>query len=163
MKFRPGCSRVVSRFQLSTDSFTPYSEAVDRTFGDDIHYAQIHKEYREETKEEVRKYSPGQIIRVTKLPITGTPNPKRISTSHIERLNLTARMNCRRFTRLSNGFSKSLMHHEAAVALHFFHYNFVRIHQTLRVTPAMEAKVTRKFWNWTDLLTYGKTNQQKAA
>ena len=148
-------TRVATRFQLSTDSFAPYKEAVDSTFGTDIHYAQIHKKYREETREEARRYSPGNIIRVTKLPITGTPNPKRISTSHIERLNLTARMNCRRFTRLSNAFSKSLMHHEAAVALHFFHYNFVRVHQTLRVPPAVEAKITNKLWKWEDLLTWG--------
>jgi len=147
-------TRVSTQFQLSTDSFGPYREAVDRVFGDDIHYAQIHKEYREETKEEARKYSPGKIIRVTKMQITGQPNPKRISTSHIERLNLTARMNCRRFTRLSNAFSKSLAHHEAAVALHFFHYNFVRPHQTLRVTPAFQARVTNKLWKWEDLLNW---------
>ncbi|MBI1804350.1 MAG: IS1 family transposase [Ignavibacteriae bacterium] len=152
--------RVATRFQLSTDSFIPYREAVDRVFGNDIAYAQIHKEYRQDPMNE-KRYSPGKIIRVTKNPITGNPNPKRISTSHIERLNLTARMNCRRFTRLSNAFSKSLTHHEAAVALHFFHYNFVRTHQTLRVTPAVEAKVTNRLWNWEDLLNWGR--EAKAA
>ena len=149
-------TRVTTRFQLSTDSFPAYRDAVDRVFGDDIAYAQITKVYREETKEDARKYSPGTIIRVTKTPMTGEPDPKRISTSHIERLNLTARMNCRRFTRLSNGFSKSLAHHEAAVALHFFFYNFIRVHQTLRVTPAFEARITNRLWNWEDLLTWRK-------
>lgn len=148
-------TRVSTRFQLSTDSFIPYREAVDRVFGSDIDYAQIHKEYREEQQSE-KRYSPAQIIRVTKKRISGYPDRKQVSTSHIERLNLTTRMNCRRFTRLSNAFSKSLLHHEAAVALHFFHYNFVRLHQTLRVTPAFQAKVTNRLWNWEDLLNWGK-------
>ena len=153
-------TRVITRFQLSTDSFKPYRDAVDRVFGDDIAYAQIHKEYREDTKEETRRYSPGKIIRVDKNVITGSPDPKRISTSHIERLNLFARTNCRRFTRLSNGFSKSLPHHEAAVALHFFYYNFIRIHQTLRVTPAVEAKVTNRLWTWEDLLRWDRMSEK---
>ena len=154
-------TRVVTRFQLSTDAFAPYKDAVDRVFGDDIAYAQIHKEYREETKEEARKYSPGKIIRVTKNPITGSPNPDRISTSHIERLNLTTRTHCKRYVRLSLGFSKSLIHHEAATALHFFAYNFVKTHGTM--TPAMQSGVTNRFWDWTDLLSWGKTAQQIAA
>jgi hypothetical protein len=145
--------RVATRFQLSTDSFAPYKESVDRVFGSDIDYAQIHKEYREDQQSE-KRYCPAQIIRVTKKRISGYPDRKRVSTSHVERLNLTARMNCRRFTRLSNGFSKSLQHHEAAVALHFFHYNFIRPHQTLRVPPAVEARVTNKLWKWEDLLNW---------
>ena len=153
-------TRVVTRFQLSTDAFAPYRDAVDRVFGDEVAYGQIHKEYREETKEEARRYSPGKIIRVTKNVVTGYPNKKRISTSHIERLNLSTRTHCRRYTRLSLGFSKSLIHHEAATALHFFAYNFIKIHSALRVSPAMEAKVTNRLWNWQDLLTW---NQERIA
>jgi len=147
-------TRVVSRFQLSTDSFTPYLDAVDTVFGADIDYGQIHKEYGEPKGEE-RRYSPGHIIRATKKVIMGQPVQKRICTSYIERQNLTVRMQQRRFTRLTNGFSESLKHHEAAIDLHFFHYNFVRIHQTLRVTPAMEAKITNRLWSWKDLLMWG--------
>ena len=146
--------RITSRFQLSTDAFAPYFNVVDSVFGNDVDYGQIHKEYREETKGE-KRYSPGQIIRVTIKSLIGNPKRKHISTSHIERQNLTIRMNMRRFTRLTNGYSKSLRHHKAAVALHFFFYNFVRIHESLRVTPAMEAKITNKLWNWSDLLTWG--------
>lgn len=146
--------RVATRFQLSTDSFAPYKDAVDRVFGQDIHYGQITKVYREETKEEARKYSPGTIIRTTKTVVTGEPNPKRISTSHIERLNLSTRLHCKRYARLTNAYSRSLLHHEAAVALHFFQHNFIRRHETLRCTPAMQAKITNRFWNFEDLLTW---------
>ena len=153
-------TRVTSRFQLSTDSFSAYKEAVDRVFGEDIDYAQIHKEYQE-TQDGEKRYSPARIIRVSKKPVVGNPKNDHICTSYVERQNLTVRMQCRRFTRLTNGFSKSVKHHEAAVALHFFHYNFVRIHQTLRVTPAMEAKITNKLWYWADLLAWG--TEAKAA
>ena len=127
--------RITSRFQLSTDSFKPYFNAVDTVFGTDIDYGQIHKEYREETKGE-KRYSPAQIIRVIINPLIGSPSIKHISTSYIERQNLTMRMQMRRFTRLTNAFSKKLRNLESAVALHFYHYNFMRIHQSLRVTPA---------------------------
>ncbi|MFN0156616.1 MAG: IS1 family transposase [Bacteroidota bacterium] len=146
--------RVPTRFQLSTDAFRPYSDAVSRVWGADIDYAQIHKEYAE-LNEGQKRYSPARIIRVTKNPIMGNPNNDRISTSYVERQNLTVRMQMRRFTRLTNGFSKSVKHHEAAVDLHFFFYNFMRIHSTLRVTPAMEAAVTNRLWSWEDLLTWG--------
>lgn len=148
-------TRVTSRFQLSTDSFGPYRDAVDRIFGTEVDYGQIHKVYQEDKQAE-RRYSPGKIIRATKMRITGDPIQKRISTSHIERQNMTVRMNCRRFTRLTNAFSKSVPHHEAAVDLHYFAYNFMRIHQTLRVTPAMEAGVTKRLWTWADLLTWNR-------
>jgi IS1 family transposase len=146
-------TRVTSRFQLSTDSYRAYADVVDHVYGADVDYGQIHKEYAELTGE--RRYSPGRIIRATKKVIIGNPIQKRICTSYIERQNLTVRMQQRRFTRLTNGFSKSLKHHEAAVDLHFFYYNFVRIHQTLRVTPAMEAKITNRLWSWKDLLLSG--------
>ncbi len=155
-------TRVNTRFQLSTDSFTAYKDAVDRVFGTEIDYAQIHKEYAEVVDGE-KRYSPAKIIRVTKNPIMGNPKPERISTSHIERQNLTVRMQCRRFTRLTNGFSKKLSNHEAAIDLHFFSYNFTKIHQTLRVTPAMEAKVTNHIWTWEELLSGGKMSATEAA
>jgi IS1 family transposase len=145
--------RITTRFQLTTDSFSPYFNAVDTVFGEDIDYAQVHKEYAEEPRAE-KRYSPANIIRVTIKPLIGMPKRNHISTSYIERQNLTMRMQMRRFTRLTNAFSKKLHNLECAVALHFFHYNFMRIHQTLRVTPAMEAKVTNRLWDWSDLLSY---------
>ncbi|HUN65814.1 MAG TPA: IS1 family transposase [Bacteroidota bacterium] len=154
--------RVNTRFQLSTDAFPAYRDAVDRVFGAEIDYAQIHKEYREETKGE-KRYSPAQIIRVTKKPITGEPINRHISTSYIERQNLTVRMQSRRFTRLTNGFSKKLRNLQAAVDVHFFYYNFIRIHQSLRVTPAMEAKITNRLWNWIDLLTWDNLAESRVA
>jgi IS1 family transposase len=143
--------RIITRFQLSTDSFSPYFNVVDEIFGEDIDYGQIHKEYREETKSE-KRYSPAQIIRVIINPLIGQPSIKDISTSYIERQNLTMRMSMRRFTRLTNAFSKKLRNLECAVALHFYHYNFMRIHSSLRVTPAMQANVTNRIWNWDEIL-----------
>jgi IS1 family transposase len=152
--------RVPNRFQLSTDAFTPYPDAVERAFGAEIDYAQILKKYQEEAGE--RRYSPGKIISVTKIPVMGEPLPSRISTSYIERQNLTIRMQMRRFTRLTNAFSKKLDNLKAAVALHFFYYNFMRIHQTLRVTPAMEARITNHIWTWEEFLGV-EISQSKAA
>ena len=152
--------RIITRFQLSTDSFKPYFNVVDSVFGTDIDYGQIHKEYREETKGE-KRYSPAQIIRVIINPLIGQPSIKHISTSYIERQNLTMRMQMRRFTRLTNAFSKKLRNLESAVALHFYHYNFMRIHSSLRVTPAMQANVTSTIWTWENLLL--GTQMKKAA
>jgi IS1 family transposase len=152
-------ARIVTRFQLSTDSYGGYLDAVDRIFGEDVDYGQIHKEYREDRQNE-RRYSPAQIVRVIINPLLGHPIRKHISTSYIERQNLTMRMSMRRYTRLTNAFSKKLENLKAATALYFFHYNFMRIHQTLRVTPAMEAKITHRLWNWNDLLQY---RQQRIA
>lgn len=156
-------TRVTSRFQLSTDSFKPYFNAVDSTFGIDVDYAMLHKSYAETEGNGEKRYSPARIISIEKIPMIGSPKRSKICTSHIERQNLTMRMQMRRFTRLTNAFSKSLKHHEAAVALHFFMYNFVRIHKTLRVTPAMEAKVTNRLWDFADLLNWGKAAQSQAA
>jgi IS1 family transposase len=143
--------RISTRFQLSTDSFTAYVNAVDDVFGIDIDYGMIHKEYEDETRTE-RRYSPPKIVSVKISSITGSPIYSRISTSLVERQNLTMRMNMRRFTRLTNAFSKNLDNLKSAVALHFWHYNFVRLHQTLRITPAMEAKVTSHIWSFEELL-----------
>lgn len=146
-------TRIMTRFQLSTDAFAPYRDAVDRVFGHDIDYAQIHKHYGEEPNGE-KRYSPAQIIRVTKEVLLGEPIWKNVSTSHVERQNLTMRMQMRRFTRLTNAFSKKLEYLDAAISLHFFHYNFMRIHQTLRVTPAMEAGICKHIWTWEGFLGY---------
>ena len=99
-----------------------------------------------------KRYSPAKILSSTTEVMTGSPNPKHISTSYVERQNLTMRMSIRRFTRLTNGFSKKLENHAAAVALHYMHYNFCRIQQTLRVTPAMEAGLTDRVWSLTDIV-----------
>jgi IS1 family transposase len=152
--------KIVNRFQLSTDSFRGYPNAVDNHFTTNIDYAQINKVYKDDFKGE-KRYSPPKIIRLSKKWIQGDPDLTKISTSHVERQNLTVRMQMRRFTRLTNAFSKKLDNLKAACSLHFFYYNFIRIHQTLRVTPAMEAKVSNRIWNWEEFL--GTQNQKKAA
>lgn len=114
--------RIITRFQLSTDSFKPYFNVVDEVFGEDVDYGQIHKEYAEDGTGE-KRYSPAQIVRVIINPLIGQPIRNYISTSYIERQNLTMRMDMRRFTRLTNAFSKKLRNLECAVALHFYHYN----------------------------------------
>jgi IS1 family transposase len=146
-------TRIRTRFQLSTDSFRGYYEAVDSVFGEDIDYAQIHKQYREDNRGEHR-YSPGCIIGIILKSILGNPERKHVSTSMVERQNLTMRMQMRRFTRLTNAFSKKFENLKHAIALHFFHYNFVRIHQSLRVTPAVQARVTNHIWSFEELLSY---------
>ncbi len=155
-------TRIMTKFQLTTDSFSGYREAVDRVFGDDIDYGQIHKQYREQGKEEARRYSPGTIIRVDRKAISGEPKWRDVSTSFIERQNLTMRMQMRRFTRLTNAFSKSLRHLEASLSIHFFHYNLMRIHESLRVTPAMQAGISKHLWTWEEFLRWN-IQQQKAA
>ena len=141
-------TRIPTKFQLSTDSWYAYFDAV---FGTDIDYAQIHKQYAESPEGE-KRYSPAHIIRVVINPLIGSPKKKHISTGYVERQNLTICMQMRRFTRLTNAFSKKLQNFTAALALHFFQNNFMRIHQTLRVTPAMEAGITRHLWEWEELL-----------
>jgi IS1 family transposase len=149
-------TRIRTRFQLSTDSFKPYFEAVDRVFGDDIDYAQVHKQYSNEDAAGEHRYSPGCIVGVDIRPLLGNPIRKHISTSLVERQNLTMRMQMRRFTRLTNAFSKKLQNLKFALALHFLYYNFIRVHQALRVTPAMQSGLTDHIWTWEELLT----NQQ---
>lgn len=129
------------RIQLTTDGFRAYIDAVERVFGADIDYAQLIKLYTSENPG-YGKYSPPEVSEVVSTRINGNPNPKFISTSYVERNNLTMRMQMRRFTRLTNGFSKSLRNLYAALALHFTHYNFMRIHRSLRMTPAMAAGIT---------------------
>jgi IS1 family transposase len=143
--------RLKYRVQLTTDGFQPCKDAVDDAFGMDVDYAMLVKVYSSSGQAKTR-YSPGEIVDVRTIPITGTPNPRLISTSHIERQNLTMRMQLRRFTRLTNAFSKKLENLKAACALHFAWYDFCRVHSSLRVTPAMAAGVTTEVWPLTSLL-----------
>jgi IS1 family transposase len=143
-------SRLASRVQLTSDGHSPYLQAVDEAFGADVDYAMLVKLYGAAPDGEHR-YSPAECTGARKTVIMGQPDRKHISTSYVERQNLTMRMCIRRFTRLTNAFSKKVENHAHAVALHFMHYNFARIHKTLRVTPAMEAGVTSKLWNVEDI------------
>jgi IS1 family transposase len=155
-------ARISTQFQLTTDAFRPYRDAVDYAFGTEIDYAKIHKSYSsEDIPKGEHRYSPGCIVGIQIIPITGNPVRKHVSTSLVERQNLTIRMQMRRFTRLTNAFSKKLESLQAALAIHFFYYNFMRIHQTLRVTPAMEAKITHHIWTWEELLN--QCQQEQAA
>jgi IS1 family transposase len=137
--------RLTGRVQLTTDGHRVYLDAVESAFGAEIDYAMLVKLYGNDRESETR-YSPAECIGCRTAVISGNPDPKHISTSYVERQNLTMRMSMRRFTRLTNAFSKKIENHEAAVALHFMHYNFCRVHQTLRVTPAMEAGVSDHVW-----------------
>lgn len=145
--------RLSNRVQLTTDGLKAYLEAVEGAFGNDIDYAQLVKIYGEGDREDKRKYSPAEFIEARKTRISGNPDEKHISTSHIERQNLTMRMSMRRFTRLTNAFSKKLENHACAIALYFVHYNFCRIHKTLRVTPAMEAGLTKEIMSIEELVS----------
>jgi IS1 family transposase len=143
--------RLAHRVQLTTDGHKPYLTAVEDAFGADIDYAMLVKMYGADQGEE-KRYSPAVCIGCKKGVVTGNPDPEHISTSYVERQNLTMRMSMRRFTRLTNAFSKKLENHMAALALYFMYYNFVRIHQTLRVSPAMAAGVTGKLWSVYDIV-----------
>lgn len=137
--------------QLTTDGHKPYLTAVESVFGGDIDFAVLTKFYGNSNDAQSR-YSPGVCIDIQASAVTGSPDPKHISTSYVERQNLTMRMSMRRFTRLANAFSKKLENHMAAIALHFMYYNFCRIHQSLRMTPAMAAGVTNKLWDVADIV-----------
>ena len=144
-------SRLRYRVQISTDGLRMYINAIEQSFGSNVDYAQIVKEYEAEPAGSGR-YSPPKVKSTAKTPIFGSPIEELVSTSYVERQNLTMRMQMRRFTRLTNGHSKKLENHGAAIALHFAHYNFARIHSTLRVTPAMATGVAKTVWSMDDLL-----------
>ena len=143
--------RLASRVQLTSDGLSVYVQAVEDAFGADIDYAMLIKHYGN-APEGQRRYSPAVCTGSTKKPVTGDPDDAHISTSYVERQNLTMRMSMRRYTRLTNAFSKKLENHIHSVAIHFMYYNFVRIHGSLRVTPAMAAGVTDQLWSIEDMI-----------
>jgi len=150
--FMLDCSeRIIGHPQITTDAHKPYLKAVEDAFGGDCDYAQLHKVYKASGDPETR-YSPAKCIGSDMKTVSGVPDPAHVSTSYVERQNLTMRMSMRRFTRLTNGFSKKLENHGHAVALHFMHYNFCRVHKTLRVTPAMEAGISNHVWTLEELV-----------
>ena len=155
--------RLANRVQLTTDGLKAYLEPIEDAFGARIDYAQLIKLYGNSvgpTQSAEIRYSPAQCIGARKAVITGRPDYKHISTSHVERHNLTMRMSMRRFTRLTNAFSKKIENHEHALAVYFMHYNFCRIHQTLRVTPAMEAGVADHIWGLEEIVELIPFNQK---
>ncbi len=141
--------RVANRPTITTDGFKPYIEAVEKSFGANVDFAQLVKTYSGDEATRGR-YSPSEFVRAYPTQIQG--QSKRICTSHVERLNLSIRMQTRRLTRLTNAFSKKLENLKAAIVLFFAHYNFMRVHRSLRVTPAMEAGLTDHIWSWEELL-----------
>jgi IS1 family transposase len=161
-EFMQDCARRISnRVQITTDGHRAYLEAVENAFGADIDYAQLQKIYGAPSENETR-YSPARCIGCDMKVVSGNPDPKRISTSYVERQNLSMRMSIRRFTRLTNAFSKKVENHAAAVALWFMYYNFCRIHQTLRVTPAMEAGLSDHVWTIEELVAMGDAAMPQA-
>jgi hypothetical protein len=146
------CYFLSYRVQLTSDGHKAYLEAVEGAFGADIDYAQLIKLYGAAPESAIGRYSPAECIGCRKERIEGNPDPKHISTSHAERNNLNIRMHSRRMTRLTNAFSKKMENHAHAMALHFLYYNFVRIHKTLRTTPAMAAGVTKRLWEMGDIV-----------
>lgn len=147
-EFMQDCAaRIRGRVQVTTDGHKAYLEAVEGAFGMDVDYAQLQKVYGAPSGDEARRYSPAKCIGCDIKTVSGAPDPKHVSTSFVERANLTMRMGMRRFTRLTNAFSKKVENHAAAVALHFIHYNFARVHKTLRITPAMAAGISDHVWS----------------
>jgi IS1 family transposase len=144
-------SRLANRVQLTSDGHRAYLEAVEGAFGADIDYAMLVKLYGP-APEGQRRYSPAECIGARKTRIEGNPDPRHVSTSYAERNNLNIRMHSRRMTRLTNAFSKKVENHAHAMALHFLYYNFVRVHKTLRMSPAMASGVTKRLWEMTDVV-----------
>ncbi|WP_299654609.1 IS1 family transposase [uncultured Jannaschia sp.] len=157
-------SRVAGRIQLTTDSHGAYLKAVTDAFSGDIDYAMLIKQYGDPTgtKGHERKYSPAECTGAYKEAIFGKADMDQVGTSHVERQNLTMRMGMRRFTRLTNAFTKKAENHADAVALHFMHYNFCRTHKTLRMTPAMAAGVTDRLWDVEDIVALVETVEDAA-
>jgi IS1 family transposase len=150
-------SRLANRIQLTSDGHKAYLEAVEGAFGADIDYAILVKIYGVSAENSKGRYSPAECTGARKDRIEGNPDPKHVSTSFSERSNLTLRMHMRRFTRLTNAFSKKVENHAYAVALHMMYYNFVRIHNTLRTTPAMAAGITKRLWEIGDVVDVMET------
>jgi len=144
--------RLANRVQLTSDGHKAYLEAVEGAFGADVDYAQLVKLYGSSPDSAKGRYSPAECTGARKVKVEGNPDMKHVSTSYVERQNLTMRMHMRRFTRLTNGFSKKVENHAYAVALHYMYYNFVRLHGKVRVTPAMQAGVTDRLWEIGDIV-----------
>ncbi len=155
--------RLANRVQLTSDGHKAYLDAVERAFGADVDYAQLVKLYGAAPESAKGRYSPGECTGAIKTPIEGKPNPKHISTSYIERSNLTHRMHNRRFRRLTNGFSKKFENHAFSVALFAFYYNFVKIHSTLRTSPAIAAGVSKTLWEIGDIVKLVEATEAKPA
>jgi len=147
--------RLINRVQLTTDGHRKYLDAVDDVFGDNIDYAMLVKLYGSDPEGE-KRYSPSEYLGTDTRIIKGNPDPKEISTSYVERQNLTMRMGMRRFTRLTNGFSKKVDNLKHAVSLHFMYYNFARVHKTLGVTPAMAAGIVNHVWTLEEIVSLEK-------
>lgn len=156
-------SRLANRVQLTTDGHRAYLTAVEVAFGTQIDYAMLVKLYGNEPQGPETRYSPAQCIGAIATSVIGNPDRKHISTSYVERQNLSMRMHMRRFTRLTNAFSKKRENHEHALALYFMYYNFCRIHQTLRVTPAMEAGVANHVWELREVVELIRADAARAA
>jgi IS1 family transposase len=152
-EFMEDCAaRIKGRVQVTTDGHRAYLEAVEGAFGMDCDYAQLQKIYGSPSIEEQHRYSPGCCIGCDMKVVSGNPDPKHVSTSYVERHNLTMRMSMRRFTRLTNAFSKKIQNHAAMVAIHAVHYNFARIHKSLRITPAMAAGLSDHVWSLEEIV-----------
>ena len=149
--------RIKNRVQLTTDGLKSYLDAVEDNFPQGIDFAQLHKIYSSPTREDMRRYSPAECTSTIKTPVIGSPDPKHVSTSYVERANLTMRMHMRRFTRLTNAFSKKVENHCHMLAIYFVYYNWCKIHTTLRVTPAMEAGLTHDIMEIKDIVKLAST------
>jgi 3-methyladenine DNA glycosylase/8-oxoguanine DNA glycosylase len=156
-------SRLTTRIQITTDGHRAYAEAVEGAFGMDVDYAMLTKLYGAPSDKYDTRYSPAECIGTRTAKLCGSPDPKHISTSFVERQNLNLRMGLRRFTRLTNAFSKKFENHCHMVAIYHAYYKFCRVHQTLRVTPAMEAGLSDHVWTVEELLLMVFENQAVAA
>jgi IS1 family transposase len=154
-------SRLANRVQLTSDGHKAYLEAVEGAFGGDVDYATLHKVYGSSPESMKGKYSPAECIGTEKRRIEGEPDLKHVSTSYVERSNLTMRMHMRRFTRLTNSFSKKVENHAYAVVLHMMYYNFVKLHSKLRMSPAMAAGVSTKLWEIGDIVELVEIEEAK--
>jgi hypothetical protein len=153
--------RLKNRLQLTTDAHRVYLDAAESAFVSDIDYSMLVKLY--DARPEESRRSPAECIGTRIIPIIGQPNPRHISTSYVERQNLAMRMRMRQFTRLTNAFSKKIDNHRWAIALYFMHYNFCRVHQTLRVTPAMEAGISSHVWDIAEIVVLPNLRTAKEA
>lgn len=156
-------SRLTTRIQITTDGHRAYAEAVEGAFGMDVDYAMLIKLYGSPSDNPETRYSPAACIGTRTGVLSGSPDPQHISTSYVERMNLTLRMGLRRFTRLTNAFSKKFENHCHAVAIYFAYYNFCRVHQTLSITPAMEAGLTDHVWTLAELVGLSERKTLSAA